>query len=87
MLIPIILSFSASKGLVRRPLPKNSLVEGFSLAQIKDITNATVTYEADTGQTWVINEAFCADTLTVTGGDGGKVPVKFIGQPAEEMMG
>lgn len=63
-----------------------SLTQGFSLEEIRNITNATVTYEADTGQTWVIHGAFCTETLQVNAGEGGKVPVKFAGQPAEEML-
>lgn len=64
-----------------------SLTQGYSLGQIKDITGATITYEADTGQTYVIRDAFVTETLQVNGGEGGKVPVKFAGNPAEEMMG
>ena len=63
-----------------------SLTQGFSLDQLRNITDATVTYEADTGQTWVIREAFVTETLEVNGGEGGKVPLKFAGQPAEEML-
>lgn len=62
-----------------------SLSQGTSLAAIAKITGATVTYEADTGQTYVIRNAFVTETLSVTAGDGGKVAVKFSGDPAEEM--
>jgi hypothetical protein len=64
-----------------------SLSQGFSLDQLRNITDATVTYEADTGQTWVMRNAFVTETLNVTAGEGGKVALKFEGQPAEEMMG
>jgi hypothetical protein len=63
-----------------------SLSQGYSLDQLRNITNATVTYEADTGQTYVIREAFVTETLNVTAGEGGKVALKFEGQPAEEML-
>lgn len=62
-----------------------SLSEGMSLDELRNITNATVTYEADTGQTYVIRDAFVTETLNVTAGEGGKVGLKFEGQPAEEM--
>lgn len=64
-----------------------SLGQGMSLDQLRNITDATVTYEADTGQTWVVRQAFVTETLNVTAGEGGKVALKFEGQPAEEMMG
>lgn len=63
-----------------------SLGAGMSLARLQKITGATVIYEADTGQTYVIRDAFCTETLKVTGGADGKVALKFSGQPAEEML-
>lgn len=64
-----------------------SLTQGFSLEQLRNITGATVTYEADTGQTYVMADAFVTETINITAGEGGKVALKFEGQPAEEMMG
>lgn len=61
------------------------LTEGMSLAQLKDITDATLTYEADTGQTYVSRNAFVTDVLEVTAGDSGSVTLKFAGDPWEEM--
>jgi len=62
-----------------------ALKQGTSLATIAAITDATVTYEADTGQTYVIRNAFATETLSLTAGEGGKVAVKFAGDPAQEM--
>lgn len=62
-----------------------SLTEGYSLEQLRNITDATVTYEADTGQSYVVREAFTTETLNVSAGEGGKVALKMEGQPAEEM--
>lgn len=62
-----------------------SLGQGMSLAELKDITGATVTYEADTGQVYMIRDAFVTETISVTAGEGGKVSLKFEGQPVEEM--
>lgn len=61
------------------------LKQGTSLAKLSKIVDATITYEADTGQTYVIRHAYCAKTLSVTAGDGGKVALEFCGDPAEEM--
>jgi hypothetical protein len=61
-----------------------SLVPGFSLAALQAVRDATITYEADTGQRYVIRDAFCTETMEVNAGEGGKVPCKFSGQPAEE---
>lgn len=62
-----------------------SLQQGISLEKLRNITAATVTYEADTGQTYVMRNAFVAKTLSVTAGEGGKVALEFSGDPAEEM--
>lgn len=61
-----------------------ALTEGMSLAELKGIVDATVTYEADTGQTYVIRNAFVTDTIDLTASEG-KVALKFAGDPAEEM--
>lgn len=56
-----------------------------SLAKLAGLKDVTITFEADTGQTWVIKNAFLTEPPVATDGDGGKVPLKFAGQPAEEM--
>lgn len=55
-----------------------------SLAKIRDITDATVTFECDTGQVYIVRNAWVSETLTVTEGEGGKVPIVLMGPPAEE---
>ena len=62
-----------------------SLGVGESLETIRNITDATVTFECDTGQSYLVRHAFLADTLKVTGGEGGNIPVKLIGKAAEEV--
>lgn len=62
-----------------------ALSGGTSLAALGKITGATVTYEADTGQTYMIRNAFVTKTMSVQAGDGGKVALEFSGDPAEEM--
>lgn len=62
------------------------LAQGDSLESIRNINDATVTFECDSGQTYVVRGAALAETLSITeGDDGGKIPVKLTGQPAEEM--
>lgn len=50
---------------------------------IRNITNATITFQADIGSTWVVREAFLEEVLSLGEGDGGKMKVKFTGSPAE----
>lgn len=56
-----------------------------SLAAIAAIVDATVTFECDTGQIYVMRNAWVAETPVVSEGEGGKVPVKFQSEPAEEV--
>lgn len=56
-----------------------------SLAEVRDWSDVTTTFEADTGQTWVQRNAWCVNPPVVTAGEGGKVPLTFEGAPAEEM--
>ena len=63
-----------------------TLASGDSLEKLRNTTNATLTFKCDSGQTYVVREAALLDTLTVTEGEGGKIPLKFGGQPAEEMI-
>lgn len=62
-----------------------NLAKGESLVELGKITDATVTFEADTGQTWVLKDAWVEDPPEATAGDGGKVKLKFVGMSCEEM--
>lgn len=62
-----------------------SLARGDSLETLRNITDATITFECDTGQTYVVRHAFITDTPVITEGEGGKIGLKFAGEPAEEM--
>lgn len=64
-----------------------SLAKGASLAEIRDITEATVTFEADTGQIYTLTEAWVSAPPEATAGDGGKIPVKFYGMKCDEVTG
>lgn len=61
-----------------------SLAKGDSLSAIRNATNVTVTFEADTGQNFIVRHAFLTEPPVVSEGEGGKVPLKFAGMPAEE---
>lgn len=63
-----------------------SLGLGENLSWLQKIMAATIIYETDTGQTYIIRDAFVTETLKVTGGADGKVTLKFSGQPAEETV-
>lgn len=58
--------------------------QGLSLAALHGITDGTVTFEADTGQTWLINHAYSAEPPSTSG--EGKARLVFQGPPAEEML-
>jgi hypothetical protein len=77
-------------GFTRAPKPavlecEISIGVGTSLTKLAQITGATVTFECDTGQTYVMREAFVTKTLALTAGDSGKVALEMAGMPAEEM--
>ncbi|MBI1407295.1 MAG: hypothetical protein GC145_14365 [Caulobacter sp.] len=59
------------------------MAEGVSLANIRSIEDATVTFDCDSGQSYLINHAFCT-TPPVLGGDG-NAKTTFQGPPAEEI--
>ncbi|PXW78990.1 tail tube protein [Blastomonas natatoria] len=59
--------------------------QGRSLAQIRAIDNATVSFKTDTGQTYVIRNAYVSEAATLTSNDG-KAAVVMMGPPAEELL-
>lgn len=62
-----------------------ALSAGTSLTDLGKIEDATITFECDTGQSYVVTNAALADPPKATAADGGKVPLKFFGQPAVEL--
>jgi len=62
------------------------LTTGMSLQAWRDCVGAIVTFQCDTGQSYVVRDAFTEDTLELTGKDGGKIKLKLAGMPAEEMV-
>jgi hypothetical protein len=62
-----------------------SIKAGTSLAEIGRWDDVTVTFEADTGQTWVLSNGWVTEPPTLTDSDG-KAKIVIEGPPAEEMM-
>jgi hypothetical protein len=58
---------------------------GLSLATFRNMAGVTVIFECDTGQRYVIADAFLTDPPTLKDGEGGNVALKFAGPGAEEV--
>ncbi|PIW54588.1 MAG: hypothetical protein COW16_10385 [Sphingomonadales bacterium CG12_big_fil_rev_8_21_14_0_65_65_10] len=56
---------------------------GVDLAEIRAIDNATVTLRTDTGDTWIMRNAYSAEPPSF--GQDGKARVTFEGPPAERI--
>lgn len=56
-----------------------------SLTALRAIDNATVTMEADTGQTFIVRNAYVAEVISLNTGEG-KASLVFQGPPAEELL-
>lgn len=54
------------------------------IAALNKTTDASITFEADTGQVWVMRSASLATPVNVQSGEG-KAPVKFIGAQIEQV--
>src|SRR5690606_13871178 len=63
-----------------------SLFAGQSLEPLRNLKEATVMFEADTGQSWVIRDAFLTEPLDLKDGAGGEINLNIAGQGAEEML-
>lgn len=47
--------------------------------------DVSLTFECDTGQCFIVRNAFLTEPPKMTGGEGGKVPLKFKGPPADQV--
>lgn len=65
---------------------ETSLERGMSLETFRKLAGATVIFECDTGQSYVIRDAFVTDALNLKDGDGGNVAINISGAPAEEIL-
>lgn len=58
---------------------------GVSLARLRATDDATVTFQCDTGQRYVINNGWTAEAISLSQGDG-KVKLVLCGPPAQEVL-
>jgi len=56
-----------------------------SLAELAAITDATLSFDCDTGQSYVIRKAWLVEPPILTSGDNGTVKLQFAGDPADEV--
>jgi hypothetical protein len=54
------------------------------LDDIRNMSDVTIEFDCDTGQSYVIDHAFLQNPPKATAGAGGKIPLTFIGPPAQE---
>ncbi|WP_181297029.1 phage tail tube protein [Pseudomonas sp. Q2-TVG4-2] len=57
------------------------LTQDLAVQELRDLVDANVVFESDTGQSWVIREAFTTNTISV----GRDVAITISGQPAEQL--
>lgn len=57
------------------------LTAGLAVEDLRNLVDANVVFESDTGLSWVVREAFTVDTVSV----GADVALKFSGQPAVKL--
>ncbi|MBI1321338.1 MAG: phage tail protein [Candidatus Hydrogenedens sp.] len=62
------------------------LARDLSLTSLRNLVDAVVTFECDSGQIYVVRGAFVTDCLELTDGEGGDVQLKFCGEAAEELI-
>jgi hypothetical protein len=62
------------------------LKRGQSLLALLDMTEGELQVACDTGQTYVMNDAFLVDKPDITGGDGGKVALTWNAGEPEELL-
>ncbi|PAL25474.1 phage tail tube protein [Sphingopyxis sp. GW247-27LB] len=54
------------------------------ITNLREIDNATVTFNADTGQVFIMRQAYCADNISLAAAGEG-ASVVFQGPPAQEL--
>lgn len=57
----------------------------FSADELRRSDDITVMFEADTGQTYVVNHGYVVDPPVITGGTNGGAKITIEGPPAQEM--
>lgn len=62
-----------------------TMSEQTRLKKIAAMSDVSVTFEADTGQTYILNHAWLENPPETTAGEGGKIPLRFVAKTCEEM--
>jgi len=62
-----------------------ALARGASVEPLRTLTDGTAVFECDTGQRYIVKDAFTSETLVITGGQGYKLVI--MGEPAQEVTG
>lgn len=57
------------------------LTADLAVQELRDLVDANLVFESDTGLSWVVRDAFTVDAVSV----GREVQLKFSGQPAEQL--
>ncbi|MCY1280309.1 Phage tail tube protein [compost metagenome] len=57
------------------------LTDDLAVQELRDLVDANVVFESDTGLSWVIREAFTTNTVSI----GRDVALTISGQPAEQL--
>lgn len=60
-----------------------ALSKGRSVNEIRDFKDGTAVFECDTGQSYIVKDAYCGPTLSLSVSG---IKVAIIGKPAEEMV-
>lgn len=55
-----------------------------SLQELANITDASITFETDTGKTYILRNAWLANSLELTANENGELPLVFSGMSCEE---
>lgn len=75
-------SESNAPGSVTATVP---ISEATPIEEIRQISDATITYTTDVGKKWLIRNAFAEGVIEIKAGDGGEAQIKLTGDPAEEV--
>ena len=62
-----------------------SLAKGIKLDDFRNASEVTITFQADSGQTYIMRKAWLTETPEITQGEGGPVDLKFNSAKAEEV--
>ncbi|MCE7510258.1 phage tail tube protein [Alloalcanivorax xenomutans] len=61
-----------------------SLAEGDRVSDFRG-SGLVISFRADTGQRFIVRDAVLMNPPQMTDGDGGAIPLRYEGQPAEEV--